>query len=70
MERPKTMGELFMQKASGESTTFHIDGTVTKEVQPLQIDWCDKCEKWQPLTDGRFEKHDGLTILWFCRECK
>jgi hypothetical protein len=64
------MGELFIQKANGETTTFHRDGTVTKEVQPLQIDWCDKCQKWQPLTDGRFEKHDGLTILWFCRECK
>ena len=64
------MGELFMQKLNGETTTFQIDGTVIKEQQPLQIDWCDKCQMWQPLTDGRFEQHDGLTILWFCRKCK
>jgi hypothetical protein len=69
-ERPKRMGELFIQKPTGESITFHQDGTVTQEVKPLEIDWCDKCQKWQPLADGRFEKHDGLTILWFCGVCK
>jgi hypothetical protein len=64
------MGELFIQKQNGETTTIDIDGTVIKEIQPLQIDWCDKCQQWKPLTNGRHEKHDGLTILWFCGECK
>ena len=64
------MGELFMQKPNGESTTFHIDGTITREQKPLEIDWCDKCQKWQPLMMGRYETHDGLKILWFCESCK
>jgi hypothetical protein len=64
------MGELFMQKLTGETTTFHRDGSMTKDVQPLQIDWCDKCQKWQPLNGGRYEKADGIAILWFCQECK
>ena len=64
------MGELFMQKPNGETTTIQIDGTVIKEMQPLQIDWCDKCQTWKPLEFGRHEKHDGLTILWFCADCK
>ena len=64
------MGELFIQKPSGESITIQIDGTVIKEQKPIEIDWCDKCEKWKPLEFGRFERHDGMPILWFCAECK
>ena len=52
MEGKNLMGELFIQKPNGESTTIQIDGTVIKEMQPLQIDWCDKCQKWQPLAGG------------------
>lgn len=63
------MGELFIQKPDGESITFQIDGTVVKEQKPVNIDWCDKCQKWQPLEFGRYEKADGLTILWFCGKC-
>ena len=70
LESSALMGELFIQKPSGESTTFHIDGSVTTEIKPLEIDWCDKCQKWQPLAFGRHETHDGLKILWFCQDCK
>lgn len=64
------MGELFMQKLNGETTTIQIDGTVIKEMQPLQIDWCDKCQKWQPLEGGETTKYQGLSIVWLCRTCK
>jgi hypothetical protein len=64
------MGELFIQKQNGETTTFEIDGTVIKEMQPLQIDWCDKCSKWQPLEGGYIVRNQGLSMIWICRECK
>lgn len=64
------MGELFIQKPNGETTTFQIDGTVIKEMQPLQIDWCDKCSKWQPLEGGYTVQNQGLSMIWICRECK
>jgi hypothetical protein len=65
------MGEMQIIKLStGEATTFKIDGTIIKENEPINIDWCDKCEKWKSLDFGRYEKADGLTILWFCGDCK
>jgi hypothetical protein len=70
MEGAKLMGELFIQKANGQTITFHRDGTVTKGVQPLQMDFCDKCQQWQPLDDGRYQEIDGLKIMWFCQGCK
>ncbi len=69
LEGSALMGELFIQKPDGESITFQVDGTVIKEQKSLEIDWCDKCEKWQPLEFGRYEKADGITILWFCGDC-
>ena len=69
LEGAALMGELFMQKPNGETFKFQVDGTVLREEDGIRIDWCDKCEKWQPLEFGRYEKADGLTILWFCREC-
>ena len=64
------MGELFIQKTNGETTTFQIDGTVIKEQQPLQIDWCDKCEQWKPLSGGHMVANKGLALIWICQECK
>lgn len=64
------MGELFMQKANGETTTFQVDGTVIKEQKPLEIDWCDKCQQWKPLAGGHMVANQGLTMIWFCQECK
>lgn len=64
------MGEMYIQKPSGESMTFHIDGTVTVEPKPVSIDWCDKCQRWQPMEFGRYEEADGIKILWFCEACK
>lgn len=65
------VGEMEMiNLKSGQKTTFKIDGTVIKEQNPIQIDWCDKCERWKPLEFGRYEGSQGLTMLWFCMECK
>jgi hypothetical protein len=64
------MGELFIQKPNGETMTFHRDGSVTRDIEPIRIDWCDKCNKWQSMEFGRYEHHDGLKILWFCQACK
>lgn len=58
-----------MQKPNGDTFKFQIDGSVIKENQAVQVEWCDKCEIWQPLEGGRYEKADGLTILWFCLTC-
>ena len=62
------MGELYIEKPTGESLIIQIDGTEIRN-EPMKIDWCDKCERWKPLEFGRHEKADGLTILWFCGEC-
>lgn len=64
------MGELFMQKPDGETTTFLIDGTVLKEQQPLEIDWCDSCDRWKPLTGGAYSSYLGLKTIWLCEACK
>jgi hypothetical protein len=70
MEGTRLMGELFIQKPNGETTTIAIDGTVIKEQQPLQIDWCDKCEQWKPLSGGHMVANKGLALIWICQECK
>jgi hypothetical protein len=65
------MGEMQIIKLStGEATTFKIDGSVVKEPKPISIDWCDKCEMWKPLEFGQYQGSQGLTMLWFCMECK
>jgi len=55
---------------TGEKTRFEIDGTVIKEQTPISINWCDKCETWKPLEFGRYDGDRGLSMLWFCMECK
>jgi hypothetical protein len=70
MEAATLMGELFMQKPDGESITIEIDGTVIREQKPLEIDWCDKCERWQPLKGGESTRYQGLDIIWLCEKCK
>jgi hypothetical protein len=65
------VGEMKMTNLNtGQETTFKIDGTVIKEQTPISIDWCDKCERWKPLEFGRYEGSQGITMLWFCQECK
>ena len=65
------VGEMQIIKLnSGEKTTYQIDGTVIKEQTPVSINWCDKCETWKPLEFGRYDGAQGLTMLWFCLECK
>jgi hypothetical protein len=64
------MGDLYMQFPNGESLTIQQDGTEIRENLPIQIDWCDKCEKWQPLADGYYVKSDGLALIWLCKDCK
>jgi hypothetical protein len=64
------MGELFMQRPNGQTTRIDREGTVTQTVEPLQIDWCDKCSKWQPLEGGEYTRYQGMTIIWLCEVCK
>jgi hypothetical protein len=70
MEAATLMGELEIIRPDGEITRFEIDGTIVKEQGPILIDWCDKCEKWKPCPGGAYEKQDGLSIIWFCGDCK
>lgn len=64
------MGELYIQKPDGESITYQIDGTVIREQKPLDIDWCDKCQKWQKLEGGEMTSYQGLSVIWLCQACK
>ena len=65
------MGEMEIIKLNtGEKTIYCIDGTVIKEQNPIKINWCDRCEKWQPLEFGRYDGAQGLTMIWLCVECK
>jgi len=69
VEVSSLMGELYIGKPNGESIIIQMDGTEIRN-EPIQIEWCDKCERWQPLEFGRHERAGGLTILWFCDKCK
>ncbi len=64
------MAELFIQKPNGEAITIFEDGTELREQKPLEIDWCDKCQHWKPLTGGEMTRYNGLDIIWFCEACK
>ena len=64
------MGALYIQKPNGEAITIFEDGTELREQKPLEIDWCDKCQKWQKLAGGYFVKADGLSLIWLCEACK
>jgi hypothetical protein len=70
MEAADLMAELFIQKPNGETITIFEDGTELREQKPIQIDWCDKCEKWQPLEGGESTTYQGLDIIWLCKDCK
>ena len=64
------MAELFIQKPNGQTTRIDRDGVVTQTIEPLQIDWCDKCERWQPLVGGYMVRSDGQSLIWLCKACK
>lgn len=70
MEATNLMGALYIQKPNGEAITILEDGTELREQKPLEIDWCDKCQKWKPLTGGYMVKADGLALIWLCEACK
>jgi hypothetical protein len=70
MEGAHLMGELYIQKPNGEAITIDIDGTIVRETNPIDIDWCDKCEKWQQLAGGHYVQSQGLTMIWLCEACK
>jgi hypothetical protein len=63
------MGELYIEKPDGQSIIIQLDGSEIRN-ESVQIEFCDKCELWQPLEFGRYERAGGLTILWFCDKCK
>ena len=65
------MGKMEIIKLNtGEKTTYAIDGTVIKEQSAIEINWCDKCEKWKPKDFGRYDGAQGLDMIWLCVECK
>lgn len=64
------MGELFIQKPNGDSLTIKEDGTEIRENLPLQIDWCDSCDRWKPLEGGAMSSYLGLKMIWLCEACK
>jgi len=65
------MGEMEIIKLNtGERITFAIDGTIIKEQNPIEINWCDKYLKWKPLDFGRYHGAQGLDMIWLCAECK
>jgi len=70
MEGAHLMGELYIQKPDGEAMTIEVDGTVIREMQRIEIDWCDKCEKWQRLAGGHYLQSQGLAMIWLCEACK
>jgi hypothetical protein len=72
MEGAAVMGEMEIIKLdTGERTIFQTDGSVIKDqIDPPKIEWCDRCQAFKPLEFGRFEGSQGLTMLWFCMECK
>ena len=37
---------------------------------PGTWDYCDKCEKPKPLTEGTYTFVDGWAISWTCKDCK
>ena len=65
------MGKMEIIKLNtGEKTTFAIDGTVIKEQNPIEIDWCDKCQTWQPFDYGRYDGSQGIDMILICMGCK
>ena len=64
------MGELYIQKPDGEAMTIQIDGTIVRETNPIDIDWCDKFQKWQQLSGGHYVQSQGLALIWLCEACK
>jgi hypothetical protein len=65
------MGDLYIEKPNGESLTILRDGTEIREMrEPIQLDWCDKCEQWKELSGGHYLQTEGIKMIWFCKECK
>jgi hypothetical protein len=64
------MGELYIQKPDGEAMTIQIDGTIVRETNPIDSDWCDKCEKWKQVAGGHYVQSQGLAMIWLCQACK
>ena len=64
------VGEMQMINPKGEVTTYLIDGTVIKDQDPIEINWCDKCERYKPLDFGRYDGSQGLSMIWVCVDCK
>jgi hypothetical protein len=39
-------------------------------VTPLQIDWCDRCQRWVDLAGGYTIKSEELGLIWICSSCR
>ena len=56
--------------ATGKRLTIAMDGTELRDTTPPEkIEYCDKCETYKPFHQGKYERADGLAILWFCEAC-
>ena len=64
------MAELFIQRPNGESFIIERDGSITYPVNKIELDWCDKCEKWKELEGGHYVQMEGIKIVCFCQACK
>lgn len=64
------MAELFIQKPNGQTTRIDRHGVSTQTIEPLQIDWCDACDRWKPLSGGAYSSYLGLKTIWLCEACK
>jgi hypothetical protein len=66
------MGDMEMIRiATGERTRFMADGSLVKDkIDPLKIEWCDRCEAFKRFDGGRYDTVMGSPELWYCELCK
>ena len=70
LEGSALVGAMSIEYPDGQKVTIDADGNMIRESDPIDVEWCDKCESYKTFAKGAYEKADGLTILWFCEACK
>jgi hypothetical protein len=56
-------------RADGSKKTIGYTGEVT-ETSAAPLDFCDKCQEWKSSDFGATYGADGLSMLWYCSDCK
>jgi hypothetical protein len=64
------VGAMSIDYPDGRKIIIDADGNMIRESDPIDIEWCDKCQSYKRFSLGHYEQHDGLTTLWFCEQCK